>query len=91
MPAAQPRVVDIHGQIETGGLIKDDQAARINRVEADVGAVGALQQLSKLDLVINERQHHPLALAGFERLRQTTLRVWRTGLANATSQRVGAE
>ena len=44
-------------------LVERHQAARIDRIEADVGAVGALGQLLELHRQIGQRQQRPLALA----------------------------
>ena len=47
-------------------LVEHDQSARVDRVEADVGAIGALQQRPEILFEILGRQAKAFALAGVE-------------------------
>ena len=47
--------------------VEHDQPARVDGIEADVGAVGALQQLAEVHVVIDIGQHRPQPIAGLVR------------------------
>ena len=72
---AEQRGVHRRRQREIRRLVEDDQPARVNRIEADVRAVGPLQQLAELELVIAVAQPRGLAVARFHRLQRAVLEV----------------